>query len=776
MKQISKKVVAALMSLALVVSSIAVSGDMTMAKTGDIDVDVADADYNLALGKQTDIYPGCAEGSKDYINDGKLGTDHCALSNGWGYSGESYVIIDLGSDYESSSLDEIVIQYKDSDSGDTVVGHTYSIQYSEYGIEYETVVEEKSVESLDEYRLTRDDVSGIETDPVRYIKIDYPSTPVYGIQITEVAIFAENPIPATVETCDDPEGFVVNTDNYNAITVSVTPAEGQVEAGYVYDLFMDDASFPTLENMEADTEYTIENLQGGTHTITVKGVYNHMVSEGISRKVWVTSLSDEVTNIRKNIAFGKDFTLSSGTSTEGSGSLTDGIISHESYVTSTKARVGTYMTIDLGKEYDPKDIESVCVWYRTSTGGCYPSSNGQEIRFAGEDEEFVTAGSTSQDEFDSKRQATVDDDGVFYVNTETPDVEVDAVRYVRVYWASEMAYGAQVSEIAVFGSNDIELEPGEIVMDKSYGNDGETVEWEELGGYLIYVGSSWDENRVIAGVDTEDENHIMLQQLDGGIWADPWALQIKKEFTGLLSNETYTINWKMKASSTEGTYVYSGDNDTEHKIYATTQTITSTFKTDSYGNAEFALGLGYVGISNVIELFEPEIAVYVPETEAPTTEAPTETPTEAPAEETTTEPIQETTEPVYDGAEEVTTEAATETMTDATTISSVTAPGKATIKKIKKKKMSAKKVTVKVKKIADANGYEVSVYKTKKKAKKNKKAIVTADSQKRKVIVKSKKLKNKAKLFVRARAYKEDEYGIRVYGEWSKVKKVKIKK
>ena len=48
----------------------------------------------------------------------------------------------------------------------------------------------------------------------------------------------------------------------------------------------------------------------------------------------------------------------------------------------------------------------------------------------------------------------------------------------------------------------------------------------------------------------------------------------------------------------------------------------------------------------------------------------------------------------------------------------VKAPGKVKIKKIYKKKKSAKKIKIKIKKTKRAKGYQVAVYKTKKKAKK----------------------------------------------------------
>lgn len=110
-----------------------------------------------------------------------------------------------------------------------------------------------------------------------------------------------------------------------------------------------------------------------------------------------------------------------------------------------------------------------------------------------------------------------------------------------------------------------------------------------------------------------------------------------------------------------------------------------------------------------------------------------------------------------------------------TTVVSVKAPGKAKIKKIKAKKKSAKKVKLTLKKITGAKGYQVAIYKTKKNAKKNKKALLKKIVKKTKVTIKSKKLKNKKKLFARARAYKLNGK-TKVYGTWSGIKRIKIKK
>lgn len=94
-------------------------------------------------------------------------------------------------------------------------------------------------------------------------------------------------------------------------------------------------------------------------------------------------------------------------------------------------------------------------------------------------------------------------------------------------------------------------------------------------------------------------------------------------------------------------------------------------------------------------------------------------------------------------------------------------PGKPTIKKLKNK--SGKKLTITLKKkVSGATGYQVA-YATNKKFKKKKTKKFSKTS------VTLKKLKKKKKYYVKVRAYKKSGKKV-VYGSWSKVKSIKIKK
>ena len=94
-------------------------------------------------------------------------------------------------------------------------------------------------------------------------------------------------------------------------------------------------------------------------------------------------------------------------------------------------------------------------------------------------------------------------------------------------------------------------------------------------------------------------------------------------------------------------------------------------------------------------------------------------------------------------------------------------PAKAKISKVDAKKKSAAKVKISLKKIKYAKGYQICIYGSKNNAKRNKKALI---------VKATKKLKNKKSLFVKARAYNLTVNKTKIYGRWSVIKQIKVKK
>ena len=153
------------------------------------------------------------------------------------------------------------------------------------------------------------------------------------------------------------------------------------------------------------------------------------------------------------------------------------------------------------------------------------------------------------------------------------------------------------------------------------------------------------------------------------------------------------------------------------------------------------------------------------ETQEPTdvTQAPTEEiVTTTKASETTVAPVDTTVAPVETTkAPVVTTKATTKKPTAKVTV------GKTKVKKFTKKK-SAKKAKVKLKKVAGASGYQIR-YGIGKKLKKAKIKNVF------KLKFTLKKLKKNKKYYIKARAFK-NVGASKIFGAWSKLKKVKFKK
>ena len=300
-------------------------------------------------------------------------------------------------------------------------------------------------------------------------------------------------------------------------------------------------------------------------------------------------------------------------------------------------------------------------------------------------------------------------------------------------------------------------EPVEITMDQEFNADGD----RELGGYTIYVGQSWNGSTAVAGVDAEDADHIKVQQKTSN-WGQAWGLQVKKEFSGLVPGAKYSISWKINAESNDGKVLVT-NNEAQIALVGGEQVLTGEFTATESGTGEFVVGMGWVGLTNPIEFFAPEITkISDPETTTENTETTTEAPETTKAqEETTTKSAEITTAKTA-----TTTTVAPTTTAPATTV----APAKVTVKKvaIKKatKKKSAKKASIVLKKVSGVAGYQVKVSTSKKFAKKT---TVTVNAKSVKVTVK--KLKANKTYYVKARAYKKVS-GSKVYGKWSKVIKI----
>ena len=443
---------------------------------------ISDSTYNIALGKNTTIYPGCAEGSQANLNDGSVSTGHCALSSGWGYTGESYAIIDLGDWYDASTIDMIIATYKDTADNDTVVGRSYSVRYSMDGANFTDVVVNRPIPTAAALDLLEDKatVDQVQAEgAVRFVQVYYPQTANYGMQLTEIAVVDTdgNLAKAELEKCEDAAGVTVKSEGLGEITVNVTAGENQ--EGYTYLVYVDNQTTAALSGIQAGVDYKITGIASGEHTVKVVAVNGNAMSEGIvSEPVTVKTIMDTFKDPKVNMALNKEVTLDSGASTEGTGSLTDGIIANDNFQTPTKGQAGSWMTVNLGKAYEAAVIDQVYVWFRYNFGGCYPENGGFEVQYSADGDEYVTVATVSQDELNEQRNAqTTQYFGVTPAEIDASGIET--VQYVRIYFPEAVAYGAQTSEICILDTDGdgLEPEPIEVVGETLLSQDNGKVEF-----------------------------------------------------------------------------------------------------------------------------------------------------------------------------------------------------------------------------------------------------------------------------------------------------------
>lgn len=154
------------------------------------------------------------------------------------------------------------------------------------------------------------------------------------------------------------------------------------------------------------------------------------------------------------------------------------------------------------------------------------------------------------------------------------------------------------------------------------------------------------------------------------------------------------------------------------------------------------------------------------------TEKPTDE-TTTPDDENPTKPgIDETTTPGIDETTKQETEETTGKNTEVTTKKPVIKVKKpARVKKLKVKRKSRAKASLKWKRVKNANGYQIAI----KKGKKGKFKVVKTIKKGKKVRYIKSKLKVGKVYYIKVRAYKKVN-GKRVYGRYSKVKKYRIKR
>lgn len=498
--------------------------------------------YNLARKKKATIYKNCHnEGKIEYLNDGSITTGHLPLTNSdvtnnfGSENGDSiYATIDLGNYYDASTIEQIVVQYKDGVANDTPIGKAYKVQYSIDGNSFTDVVSVDSA-TLDDNNRTIDDVSN-QTGVVRYVRLYYPKQAQYGMHIREFAVLDTNKDAKIVEheAVADVTNLQLTVPQDNQIGVQF---DASVTDNVTYRIYLDGDM--VVSNAVAGQINLLANIKTGKHKVKVE-VINTMgfVSDGVEDTIKVTgpiTVEDMVKDANYNIAFGTGATCSSwkeGTAlVEGiSKVLTDGVINnHESYlginVNEGSNNTG-YFQINLDNAVSAKSIDEIIVWYRDGRANLCPTDIGYTIQYSEDGENFYTVKTVTSGDMPDENK---NQDTAAYVTTDKMSdtaSPVNTVKAVRIVYNGNVGWGVQAREIAVLDKTgnagadreQIEVsEPEVTISSDSYNTitaDIKEKASQEEYTYTIYIDGKAVQSNVKAGVYTvdsiEEGNHVVL--------------------------------------------------------------------------------------------------------------------------------------------------------------------------------------------------------------------------------------------------------------------------
>lgn len=539
MKQNFKKLLSIFLSLTMVLSSAIyyeVKADMTTEQM------VASAQYNVALGKVTVVAPSMQEGNVNCLTDGVFtpGGEHAATTFG---TPGTYYQIDLGAVYDISTLDQLVVGYKENNDGD-IPAKGYKVQISGNGLDFTTVKEISGSVVKDACTnnnlIEVDSLEGAE-GAARYIRLFYPDSYTWGIQVTEIAVLDIDGNAATmeVEKCDDAAGVTVTSPDYNTITYTIVPGENQ--EGYKYIVYLDGTK-QIGNGVNASEEYTITGVEAGLHTIKVIAAYDGKASDGItSEGVVVNDISGlvsskkNVTNKRNNSlvevssvsSFYNDHTLSTAQN------LVDGsLVTGEGNDKCLRTGAGSpqEIVVDLGDYYTPGEFEKALIAYTNNR--TYASDT--KIAFSLDGIEFTEVAAATNYVFNGEN----DKIALNQIKLDKiADYTKEAVRFVKItlsngasgwgYVVNEFSLIANTEEPTIVGS-DIP-EAADVVVDAS--------ELEKIK-YTIVAGEGQENSTYVvkfAGQTINEEAKAGETYVYEGIEAGTYEIKVSTLENGWLS-------------------------------------------------------------------------------------------------------------------------------------------------------------------------------------------------------------------------------------------------
>lgn len=458
----------------------------------------------------------------------------------------TYYLIDLGQTYDASGIDQIVISYKEYNEGDMPV-KGYKIQYSADSVNF-TDVKEVSGEEF-KAQITKEpenlveiqDVSGTE-GKVRYVKLYYPDSYMWGIQATEIAVLDTNQDVQTVEVekCAEAAGVTVTPLLYNTITYNITAGENQ--ESYVYMAYLD-GNTEIGHIVEAGKDYTVTGVESGEHTLKIVAIDNGKISDGITSESFTVIDISTLVSDAKNIANKNNnpsvsvYSVSGlydGHSLSTSNVILDGkLTSGEGTDAAMRTATGSpqEFVVDLGNYYAASEFEKVILAYsnpRTYAGTA-------KVEFSRDGIEYVEVGSNSGYTCSKDNAGTADVNAFSLENISAYTKE--AVRFVKVTLsAGNSNYGYVVNEFGLIANTE---NPTIITPDiaEAAALNVEAVGLEKIK-YSIVAGENQEDYTytVKVGGDIIDENaEAGTEYIYEGLAAGTYTVTVLAQHNGWVS-------------------------------------------------------------------------------------------------------------------------------------------------------------------------------------------------------------------------------------------------
>lgn len=506
MNRISSKLLSVIMSVAMVFSSavfmhINVNADMTTEQMA------ASALYNLALNKRVEVSPSLQEGQSSYVTDGAFtpGGNHAATTFG---TANTYYQIDLGDVYELSTLDKLVVGYKENNDNDIPV-KGYQILISANGLDFTEakfvsgdLVKDACVNNnlMEETSLT--DAAG---KAVRYIRLYYPDSYPYGIQVTEIAVLDTDGDAAKteMEKCEDAAGITVSSPDFNTISYQIQAGENQEGYKYIVSLENGTDSKVIGNGVDAGKDYVVGSVPAGIYTVKVVACYQGAASDGIfSESIHVADVSNMI-QMKRNIAntsagypaqIVEMKSIYDGHSLETAARAIDGALrTGEGNDAAMRTGSGSpqYFVIDLGDYYTPSEMKEVILAYTNNR--TYAADTKIEFSFDGNN--YTEVGSSTGYTFPGTSENSCATNRVSLNKLE--DYGETAFRFVKITLSGGASgWGYVINEVGVIADTD---EP--TVIESDVPNAADIIVNTEHLEQITY--------RIVAGENQENATYVV---------------------------------------------------------------------------------------------------------------------------------------------------------------------------------------------------------------------------------------------------------------------------